>query len=257
MGWKWGCQPFSTADRRFVGHVCLRHRFPPFLLGLPSIHSLPEAGSSERQYIHQFCMMVPSCPSLRCSFRKSTCVMQRSKAFGHAIVVSKTCYNTVIVLSLVLWDCCKPTNTCGDWAFSNSGLAVGLPAFQLPMFAKCDALPKGDILDMFVQDIHSCCSFLEFQAPTQYQKLNVAESGSTLHQLCSMLESCPSFCKSCRKNQSHAEKQRVWSRSCRVQDLLRTIQWLCPRLGLQDIDCALTCAVWLLQTNQDLSRLSF
>ena len=35
-------------------------------------------------------------------------------------------------------------------AFSNSGLEVGLPAFQLPMFAKCDALPRGDLFDMLV-----------------------------------------------------------------------------------------------------------
>ena len=26
-----------------------------------------------------------------------------------------------------------------------------LPAFQLPMFAKCDALPKGDVFHMFVK----------------------------------------------------------------------------------------------------------
>ena len=32
-----------------------------------------------------------------------------------------------------------------------------LPAFQLPMFAKCDALPKGDVLDMFVEGIHAFC----------------------------------------------------------------------------------------------------
>ena len=57
------------------------------------------------------------------------------------------------------------------------------------------------------------------------------------------------------KNQSHAEKQRVWSRSCGLQDLLRNIQWLCPRFGLQDIDCALSCDMWLLQTNERLSRL--
>ena len=56
---------------------------------------------------------------------------------------------------------------------------------------------------------------------------------------------------------SHAEKQSVWSRSCRLQDLLRTIQWLCPRFGLMDIDCALTCDMWLLQTGEQLSRLSF
>ena len=54
------------------------------------------------------------------------------------------------MLSVVLCDCCKPMNNCRDWAFSNSGWEVGLPAFQLPMFAKCDTLAKGDLLDMFV-----------------------------------------------------------------------------------------------------------
>ena len=34
--------------------------------------------------------------------------------------------------------------------WSRSGLEAGLPAFQLPMFAKCEALQKRDMLDMFV-----------------------------------------------------------------------------------------------------------
>jgi len=29
-------------------------------------------------------------------------------------------------------------------------LEVGLPDFQVPMFPKCDALPKADLFDMFV-----------------------------------------------------------------------------------------------------------
>ena len=47
------------------------------------------------------------------------------------------------------------------------------------------------------------------------------------------------------KHLSHAEKQRVWSRSCGLQDLL------------QCSDCALSCAMRLLQTNEHLSELSF
>ena len=39
-------------------------------------------------------------------------------------------------------DCCKPMNHCRDWAFRHSGLEAGLPAFQLSMFSKCDALAK-------------------------------------------------------------------------------------------------------------------
>ena len=40
-------------------------------------------------------------------------------------------------------------------------LETGLPAFQLPMFAKCEALPKGDLFDMFVEGIHSRYSLLQ------------------------------------------------------------------------------------------------
>ena len=78
------------------------------------------------------------------------CFMQRSRGFGRGVVFSKICYSTVIVFSVVLCDCCKPTNNCRDGAFSNSGLEVWLPAFQLHMYAKCDALPKSDLYDMFV-----------------------------------------------------------------------------------------------------------
>ena len=42
-------------------------------------------------------------------------------------------------------------------------------------------------------------------------------------------------------NLSHAEKQRVWSQSCGLQDLL------------QCSDCALSCSMWLLQTKEQLN----
>ena len=140
-----------TAERRFAWHVCLRHPFRPFLFGIPSIHSLSEAwGSRERQDIlpatHYACIM----PIPPLQLQKNTCLMQRSREFGHKVVVSKICYSTVIVPSVVLFDCCKPMNNSRDWAFSNSGLEAGLPAFQLPMLAKCDALPKGALLFMYV-----------------------------------------------------------------------------------------------------------
>ena len=35
------------------------------------------------------------------------------------------------------------------------------------------------------------------------------------------------FVAAAEQETSHVEKQRVWSRSCRLHDLLHTIQWLC------------------------------
>ena len=95
--------------------------FQPFRFGIPSIHSLPEAwGSWEPQYappiLHYACIM--PIPSLQ--LQKKTSLMQRSKGFGHGVVVSKICYaqysdcvqglgyRVLIVLSVVTRDCCKP-----------------------------------------------------------------------------------------------------------------------------------------------------
>ena len=166
--------------------------------------------------------------------------MQRSKGFCHAVVVSKICYNTVIVLSVVLSDCCKSMNSCQDWAFSNSWLEVGLPAFQLPMFPKCDALPKGDLLDMCLR--HPFRPF-HFGIPSIQ---SLPEAGSWERQYpppvlqydCIMNHAHP-FIAATEKYVSHAEKQRVWSRSCGHQDLERV-----EVSKIQDIDCIWLCS-WL------------
>ena len=100
-------------------------------------------------------------------------------------------------------------------AFSLHGLEVGLPAFQLPMFPKCDAVPKEDLLDMFVSCLFKTTRSLRFLR---------AAAPSTSSVL--WLHHAHPFVAAAEKCLSHAEKQRqrVWSRSCRLQDLLRTIQ---------------------------------
>ena len=53
----------------------------------------------------------------------------------------------LILISVVLHCVCfKSTKSRTDSAFSLCGLEVGLPAFQLTMFAKCDALTKRDMV---------------------------------------------------------------------------------------------------------------
>ena len=148
--------------RRFVRHVCLRNLFSPFRLGFPSIHSLPEAGSWERQFappVLQYYGWITSIPSLQLQ-KKNRSHAEKQKVWSRSCalqgllctIVSKIwiIYRILIVLLVMTCDCCKPMNSCRDWAFSNSGLEVGLPAFQLPMFSKCDALPKTDFCDCTV-----------------------------------------------------------------------------------------------------------
>ena len=125
----------DTAERRFFRHACLIN---PCLLWNLSLHSLPEAwGPWERQHtlpaLHYGCIM--PIPSLQ---------LQRSRGFGHRVVVSRTCWG-IFRSPIVPCDHCKTLNNVGDWAFDHGGLEVGLPAFQLPMFAKCDCRCQEEI----------------------------------------------------------------------------------------------------------------
>ena len=114
-------------------------------------------------------------------------------------------------------------NHCRDWGFSHSGLEAGLPAFQLPMFANCDALPKRDLFYLLVSGNHSWNSFGEFQSSTPCQK-QVPESRSTLYQLCIMVASV------------------AWC--------LQKIELWYPRFGLQDFDCDLGCLIYATAASQ-------
>ena len=177
--------------------------------------------------------MVASCPSLCCSGRKKMCLVQRNRGFGRGVFFSKICYNTVIVFSVVLCDCCKPMNNCRDGAFSNSGLEVWLPAFQLlclkhvthsrqEIYATClskesiPAIPFGS---------------LQHAVPTRILRFLRAAVRSSRSAL--FLHHAHAFVAAEGKHLSHAEKQRNWSQSCGhgLQDLL------------QYSDCALSRAI--------------
>ena len=121
-----------------------------------------------------------------------------------------------------------------DWVFSICGFELGLPAFQLPMFSKCDSLPKGYLWDMFVFRNPLPPFLLGIPSIQSLQEAWVPESGSTFRQLCITLwlhhaHPFVAAAENSRKSQSYAEKQRVWSGICGLQDLLQ-MQWLCSQL---------------------------
>ena len=139
------------------------------------------------------------------------------------VVVSKLWITDYWLWSrLVLYsDCCKSMNNCEIELLATVGGKQGCqPAFQLPMLAKCDALPERDLCDMFVAGIHSHHhhSFWNSKHPL-YQKLEVPESCSTLHQFW-IISSSPSLCCTCRKNQSYAKNWTI----AKIE-LLATVGW--------------------------------
>ena len=213
---------WHTAERRLFWHVSFQESIPAISFG-NSKHPLPARSRFLRAAVRSTCFALwlhHAHPFVAVAWK--TCLIEISRGFGHGVRVSKICYNEAIVLWVVLSDCCKPMNTCRDWAFSNSGLEVGLPAFQLPMFANVTHFRKEIYSTCLFSGIHSHHSFWESQSSTPCQK-QVPERGSTLHLLCIMVASCPSLRCSCMKNLSHRDKQRVWSRSPRFV----TMQRLC------------------------------
>ena len=198
-------------------HVCCRNPFQSFLFGVPSIHSLPEAwGSWEPQYVPQALLSACIMPIPSLQLKEKTCPMQRG--FGHGVVVLKICYNILIVVPC---DCCR-----------------GGASLSVAHVSKMWCSAKRDLWDMFVGGIHSCHSLLEFQASNPYQKLEVPENAACLTSSAFLHYAHPFVAE----KTSHMQSNRgFWSRSCGLQDLLRTIQWLSPRFGLHGIDCALSC----------------
>ena len=178
-----------TAEQRFVQHLCLRNPFLPFLFrefqaSTPYQKQVRESGRTLQHVLHWGCHAHPFFASwekrlVQCREAEGLVTELWSPRFvtiqwlfsqfcyvknlSHAEkqrVVSKQYSNGVkiwrtgswlwIVFSVATQDCSKPMNNCRDVAFSNSRLEVLLPAFQLPMFRKCDAPPEGDLFDMFV-----------------------------------------------------------------------------------------------------------
>ena len=94
-------------------------------------------------------------------------------------------------------------------------MEAGVPAFQLPMFAKATHSRKEICSTCLSKESMPC---VKIQASTPYQKLEFLEICSTLHQLCIMVAS--------------------------VASCLQKIELWYPRFGLQAIDCDLGCLIY-------------
>ena len=93
-------------------------------------------------------------------------------------------------------------------------LEAGLPAFQLPMYSVCDALPKKDCSTcLFKESIPAIPGISKHPLPTRsrFLRATVRSTSSAL-----WLHHAHPFVAATEKKQSHAEKQRV-SKICYVQ----------------------------------------
>ena len=180
----------SAADVGKMRHcVCCRNPFPPspFLLEFQA-STLPEAwGPSELQHA----------PPVLNYFIKPIPLLQLQE-------------------KPVL---CKELNNCQDWAFSNSGLEAGLPASLSAFVGKMLCTAEKRFMHIYATCLFKESMFLWKSNLALYQKLEVPESCSTLHQFW-IISSSPSLCCSCRKNQSYAKNWTI----AKIE-LLATVGW--------------------------------
>ena len=247
-----GAVSLSAADvSNMWRHVCFMNPFPPFFLEFkafsPPLRAAARSTSSTLLHHSQ----------IRGSWRRKPVSCREAEG-----VVTELWSPRIVTINSL----CSSVTTA-DTAFSLPGLEAGLWAFRLRMFTTCDDMLFRNPFPLFLFWIPSM--FQKFIPaipfwtskhpiiPIPTRSLRLLRATARFISSALWLHHAHPFVAATEKNQSHAEKQRVWSRSCALQDLLRTIQWLCPRLGLQDIHGALSCDTWLLQTNEQLSRLSF
>ena len=147
QGWRRGCQPFSCRCSLNVMHcrkeiygTCLSKESMPFVKSKPPLPTVPEAwGPWEPQHpppSHYGCIMLA----------KDRVVVSKIWTTGYWLWSWLFC----------ICDCWKSMKNCRDSSLSLRGLEARLPAFQLPMFAKCDAL-KEICSTCLSNGIHAFC----------------------------------------------------------------------------------------------------
>ena len=187
---------------------------------MPSIHTLLEAGSRERQYAppapRYACIMLGKDPIPLWKI-PDLCVMWRS-----------------IGLVTELWS---PRFVTEYWkAFFHICHAIAMSEIQLLATAswKCGFLQpfscpcSQSVMHCRKEIFHTCLSkesmpFVKSKSPLPTRSLRLLRAAVHSGSPALWLHHSHPCVAAAEKNLSHAKKQRVWSRSCGVQDLLRNI----------------------------------
>ena len=163
---------------------------------------------------------------------KNTCLTQRSRGSRHGVVVCRivskiwiTGQDIDCALSYDIWllQVNEELSRLSFWPWRvGGGTASLLAAHVCSMWRAAERRFVGHVCLR-----NSFLPFWEFQASTPYQKLQVPESHSTLHQFW-IIASCPSLC-CCRKNLSQAKNWTIAE-----IELLATVGW---KWGCQPFGC--------------------
>ena len=211
-----------TAERRFilfVQGIFFCHSFWDFQASTPYQKQVPDSDST----LHQFCVMVASCPSLRCSFRK--------KHLSHAekqSVWSRSCgLQDLLQYSDCALSCAMRLLQINEHLSRLSFQQQWVGSGSASLSAAC-----SQNVTHCRKEICSTCLFktsipavpfwnCNHPLPTRsrFLRATVRSTSSAL-----WLHHAHPFVAAIEKNLCHAEKKKVWSRSCGLQDLLRPIQ---------------------------------
>ena len=212
-----------TARRRFVRHVCLRNLFLPFLFGN---FKLPlDTGSRFLRAAARStsCIMVASCPFLRCIFRKRP--VQCREARG---LVTELWSPRFVTIQWLCSQLCYVT-AANQWTLvetellATPGWKCGCQHFSCRCLHNATHCRKKICWKCWFQESIPAFPFWNSKLPLHTRSLRflraaVRSTISALNFGCIM--PIPSLQQQ-KKHLSYAEKQSVWSRSCGLQDLLQ------------------------------------
>ena len=231
---------WHIAEWRFVGHVCLRNPSPLFFVGIPSIHSLREAGSWEPQYVppvlHHF--LHYACKSSHPFVEDSGFVAHAEKhRSGQCRGLQGLLGN--IAMSNVFFFSHLPCRLlkCVEIEL----LATGYQPFSCPCSRNVTNCWKEICSTCLSKE---CMPFAKSKLPLPTRSLRFRRGALRSTSSASWLHHAHPFVAAAETSQAHAEKQRVRRRSCGLQDLLRNIP-------ISDV------SMWPLQNTELFWRLSF